>query len=143
MMAARLWVAGVLVALVTGIGGCGSSSSTGDGGGAGQGGGTSCADLEAQYMTAFAAATTCTVGAAGQCAQLASSSLSPCFIDCMTYVQSATALNSLKARWTAAGCGQKVTVCPAIACVMPTAGSCATGDGGAGMCVSAAPFGTN
>jgi predicted small lipoprotein YifL len=136
----------VLAALaVAAVAGCGSSSTTGngDGGGAGTGGGASCADLEAQYTSAFAAASACTVGVAGQCAQLASSTLSPCFVDCMTYVQNPTALDALKSRWTAAGCGQKVTVCPAIACLKPTAGSCAAGDGGAGMCVSAAPFGAN
>jgi hypothetical protein len=57
----------------------------------------------------------------------------------MTYVQNATTLNDLKSRWTAAGCGQKMTICPAIACLRPTAGNCVAGDGGAGVCVSTAP----
>jgi hypothetical protein len=128
------------LALVGGAG-CGSSApSSGDGGGAGASGGASCADLEAEYASGFAAASACTAGAAGQCAALASTALSPCFVDCVTYVQNATALNGLKARWTAAGCGQKTTVCPAIACLKPAAGTCAAGDGGAGTCVSAAPF---
>jgi hypothetical protein len=125
---------GCLVAALGALG-CGSSPSSGDGGGA-----ASCADLEAQYQSAFPAASACTVGAAGQCAAMASSELSPCFVDCTTFVQNATALNALKSRWTAAGCANKVTVCPAIACLKPTAGNCAAGDGGAGMCVSAAPF---
>jgi hypothetical protein len=118
----------------------GTSGSGGQGGGGGTGGAASCDDLANQYTAALPAANACTVGAAGQCAKSVSGSLSPCFIDCMTYVQTDTALNDLKARWMAAGCNATPQVCPAIACLMPTAGTCAKGDGGAGMCVSAAPF---
>ena len=80
------------------------------------------------------------MGAANQCAVQASTALSPCFIDCFTYVQDATTLNSLKMRWMAAGCASKVTICPAIACLVPTSGTCAKGSGNTAMCVSAAPF---
>ncbi|HVU49528.1 MAG TPA: hypothetical protein VHL80_02515, partial [Polyangia bacterium] len=119
----------------------GTTGSGGQGGGGGAGGAASCDDLASRYAAALMAASACTAGAANQCAMLVSSSLSPCFLDCMTYVQSDAGLADLKARWTAAGCGARPQVCPAIGCLVPTAGTCARGDGGAGMCVSAALFG--
>jgi hypothetical protein len=121
-----------------GQGGGGSTGSAGHGAG-GAGGAASCDDLAAQYMTALTAAQACTVGAAGQCTMQASTSLSPCFLNCMTYVQDATTLTDLKGRWMAAGCDAKPQVCPAIACLQPTAAACSAA-AGAGMCVSAAPF---
>jgi hypothetical protein len=121
-------------------GGGGHGGAGGTTGGGGTGGAASCDDLMSQYATALVAANACTVGASGQCAVMASSSLSPCFVNCTTYVQNATTLNDLKTRWMAAGCANKVQVCPAIACLLPTAGTCVAGDGGAGTCVSAAPF---
>jgi hypothetical protein len=129
-----------------GQGGTGATGGAGHGGGgggvAGQdgGAGASCDELASQYVTALVVASACTVGAANQCALLVSSSLSPCFVNCMTFVHDATPLGDLEARWKAAGCDSKPTVCPAIACLMPTAGTCAAGDGGAGQCVSAAAF---
>ena len=126
----------------TGAAGHGSAGTTGNAGhgGGGAGGAASCDDLASQYQAALVTASACTVGAAGQCAVKVSSSLSPCFVNCMTYVQDGAGLDDLKGRWMTAGCATKPQVCPAIACVQPTAGSCAHGDGGSGMCVSAAPF---
>jgi hypothetical protein len=123
-----------------GQGSGGTTGSAGHGGSGGAGGAASCDDLAAQYATALMAAQACTVGAAGQCAMQASQSLSPCFVGCMTYVQNATTLTDLKGRWMAAGCNAKPQVCPAIACLQPTAANCSGSDGGPGMCVSAAPF---
>ena len=83
------------------------------------------------------------MGAPNQCTVKVSSSLSPCFVNCMTYVQDGAGLDDLKSRWMAAGCATKPQVCPALACVQPTAGSCAHGNGDTGpMCVSAAPLAT-
>jgi hypothetical protein len=136
-----------------GTGGAGTTDAGGHGsggtGGAGAGhdggadGGTSCDDLATQYATALVAASACTVGGASQCAVMVSSSLSPCFVGCMTFVQDATPLGDLKARWMTAGCDSQVTVCPAIACLNPSTATCAPSDGGAGRCVSAAAFSTN
>jgi hypothetical protein len=130
-----------------GHGGAGSPGTAGHGGGGSPGhdggadAGASCAELENAYASALTAARACMPGMAGQCAKLASTSLSPCFVGCMTYVQDATAVDDLKTQWTAKGCGNGTFVCPAIACLQPTAGSCAAGDGGGGLCVSASPFG--
>jgi hypothetical protein len=117
-----------------GHGGAGSTGSAGHDGGADAG--ATCSDLETQYSTAMTEAQRCKVGAAGQCAQAASSSLSPCFFNCMTYVNDASTLNALKAQWLAAGCAnQRVGFCPAIACLKPTPGNCVAASGG-GMCSS-------
>jgi hypothetical protein len=125
-----------------GHGAAGATGAAGHGAG-GTGGAPSCDDLASQYQAALVPASACTVGAANQCGVKVSSSLNPCFIDCMTYVQDGAHLDDLKSQWMTAGCGAKPQVCPAIACLQPTAASCAHGDGGAGMCVSAAPFTTN
>ncbi len=72
-----------------------------------------------------------------QCQQSVDSSLSVCPSNCMTFVNDASALNDLKARWQSAGCASQGHVaCPAIACVQPTKGSCIAADGGGGMCTS-------
>jgi len=118
-----------------GNGGGGSMANGGSNGGAGSTGagghdasvevrGTSCTDLQSQYAAALPAARSCTVGASDQCGQLVSSELSPCFSNCMTYVQDATMLNALKDAWIAAGCNNQGPIaCPAIACLAPTKGS--------------------
>jgi hypothetical protein len=130
----------------SGGGGTGNAGSSGDGGVAGKGGagssghngdgGQTCSDLQAQYASALVAARSCDVKAAGQCSHLVSSSLSPCFLNCMTNVNDAAALNELKAKWTQAGCNSVPVACPAIACLQPTGNMCAAADGGGGTCVS-------
>jgi hypothetical protein len=75
------------------------------------------------------------VGASGQCGQEVSADLSPCFSNCMIYVNDATTLNAIKAKWLAAGCQNVgLIACPAIACVQPAMGVCNPGDGGGGVC---------
>jgi hypothetical protein len=120
----------------TGAAGHGTSGTTGHDGGAPDSG-SSCTDLQTQYGEALAAARTCTVGAANQCAQAASSWLSPCFSNCLTYVDDASALNQIKSAWVAAGCANQGPIaCPAIACIQPLMGNCVATDGGGGVCSS-------
>jgi hypothetical protein len=148
----------VLVVLGFGLGGgCGSVLVPSDGGGgsagsgaAGHGGagtggvggqrtdsGVSCTDLQNEYTAAMSLAQTCEVDASGQCQQLASTSLSPCFVNCMTYVNDASDLDAIKQSWTAAGCDSLVGMaCPAIACLQPTQGLCVASDGGGAVCSS-------
>jgi hypothetical protein len=126
-------------------GGAGATGSAGaigtaghGGGGAGGATGATCSDLAAQYSTALTAARSCTAGAAGQCAQMVSGSLSVCFSNCQTFVNNASTLNTLKAQWLADGCANQGPVaCPAIACLQPTQGRCVAGDGGGATCMSA------
>jgi hypothetical protein len=123
-------------------GSAGSGHDGGNAGGGGQGGsGASCSDLQNQYGAAFADAQMCTVGASGQCAQLASAELSPCGFGCTYYVDDTTTLNTIKAEWQAAGCDSLVGVeCPAIGyvCTTPRVGTCLAADGGGGKCVTTA-----
>ena len=117
----------------------GNSGGTGgtshDDGGQPADGGVSCTDLENAYAAALPAARSCDVAAAGQCQQSVSSSLSPCFVNCMTYVNNASTLNKLKLTWQQGGCNSLVGIlCPAIACIAPTAGVCGATDGGGGVC---------
>lgn len=148
----------VLVGLALPLGGaCGSVLGTNDGGGgaaggtsgrggagAGKGGnggaggtaGVSCSDLATQYTDALPAAQSCDLNASGECHQLVSSSLSPCFVNCMTYVNDSSALNAIKASWVQAGCNNVNVLCPAIACLQPTNNVCLVGDGGSGTCSS-------
>jgi uncharacterized protein YceK len=126
-----------------GHGGAGSTGSAGHDGGAGDGS-VSCSDLAGQYGGALTAARSCTVGAANQCQQAVSSSLSPCFSNCLTYVEDATTVNALKAQWVNAGCANQGPIaCPAIACLQPTMGNCVATDGGGGMCSSTSGLPTN
>jgi len=112
----------------------GSDGGFGDGGGQQVDSGVTCADLETRYADALPAARSCDVNAIGQCQQLVSSSLSPCFVNCTTYVNTALTLNAIKASWLQAGCNQTVVMCPLIACIKPSAGVCASTDGGSGTC---------
>ncbi len=125
-----------------GAGGSAGGSHGGAGGGSGGAGGqvadggVSCTDLENQYQAALPAARSCDVNAIGQCQQPVSSSLSPCFVNCMTYVNNALTLNAIKASWVQAGCNQIVAICPLIACIQPKAGVCVAADAGGGTCSS-------
>lgn len=157
----RLNLSLVLATLALGLGvGCGSVSSLNDGGGGnggsgagagaagqggatgqagqgGAGGGPSCGDLSAQYGDALPAAQRCEIGATGQCKKLVSSSLSPCFVNCMTYANDDSTLNNIKQSWVQAGCNNVAVLCPAIACLQPTNDTCVMGDGGGGVCSTA------
>ena len=119
-----------------GTGGHGGAAGGGNSGGSGGTGGVSCGDLATQYTDALPAAQSCDVKASGECQQLVSSSLSPCFVTCMTYVNDSTALNAIKASWEQAGCNNVAVLCPAIACLQPTNNMCLVGDAGSGVCSS-------
>jgi hypothetical protein len=96
----------------------------------------SCGDLATQYADALPAAQQCDANLGGQCQKLASSSLSPCFVNCMTYVNDLSILSTIKASWLQAGCNNVPVICPAIACLQPTNDVCVVGDGGGGVCSS-------
>jgi hypothetical protein len=96
----------------------------------------SCGDLSTQYANALPAAQSCDLSASGRCQQLVSSSLSPCFVNCRTYVNDPSTLNAIKASWKQAGCNNVAVLCPAIACLQPTNNMCLVGDGGSGACSS-------
>lgn len=115
----------------------GSGGQGGTGGSPGDGGLSTCADLQNAYEDALNAERTCTVGSSTDCQQLVSSSLSPCFTNCKTYVNDATTLNAIELKWEQAGCGNVAVACPAIAClVVHTNGMCIATDGGPGFCSS-------
>ncbi len=123
----------------TGAGGGsgGTGGASGDGGAQPVDGGASCTDLQSEYADALPAARSCDPAAVGQCQQSVSSSLSPCFVNCMTYVNDASTLNEIKLAWQQAGCNSLVGIlCPAIACIAPTAGACTATDGGSSECTS-------
>ena len=105
--------------LGNGTGKCsfGTSAAGGDGGtGATDGGSSECGTLEQLYQTALAAAETCTVGASGQCSQGAPSDLSPCYRNCVAYVNDATELNTILDEWDRLGCQNTSVLCDMIAC---------------------------
>jgi hypothetical protein len=119
-----------------GAGGGGATGTGGGGAGGSTDGGPSCGDLMDLYTQAMKQAQSCDVGATGQCQQMASGSLSPCFVNCMTYVNDATVLNAIKQTWEAEGCNNVKVLCPAIACIQPTNSMCVAADGGGGVCSS-------
>jgi hypothetical protein len=119
------------------IGAAGHGGATGQAGHGGAGGGPSCDDLSAQYADAMPAAQRCEVGATSQCKKPVSSYLSPCSVNCMTYVNEDSTLNNIKQSWVQAGCDNVAVACPAIACLQPTSSTCVVGDGGGGVCSSA------
>jgi len=96
----------------------------------------SCGDLATQYANALPAAQSCDTNASGECQQSVSSSLSPCFLNCMTYVNDPTALDVIKASWEQAGCDNVDVLCPAALCVQPTNNMCLIGDAGSATCSS-------
>ena len=118
-----------------GTGGHGGAAGGGNSGGSGGTGGVSCGDLATQYTDALPAAQSCDLNTSQQCQQFVSSSLSPCFVNCMTYVNDPSILNAIKASWEQAGCNNVAVLCPAIACLQPTNNMCLVGDGG-GVCSS-------
>jgi hypothetical protein len=121
-----------------GAGGGQGGAAAGGRPGTGGAGGASCSELANRYSAALRAAQSCDVSAGQQCQQLVSASLSPCSINCMTYVNDSSTLDAIKASWEQAGCNDFVVLCPAIACLQPTNGMCVAGDGGSGTCSSSA-----
>ena len=114
--------------------GAGGSGTAGAGGnGAGGQSGLTCDELVAEYAKAVPAARACSPGAANQCMQRATATLTYC-TGCPSYVNDAKELTAIRAQWTAQGCAVP-TVCPAIACVAVVE-TCVATDGGApgGIC---------
>ena len=114
-----------------GAGGAGTAGAGGNG--AGGQSGLTCDELVAEYAKAVPAARACSPGAANQCMQRATATLTYC-TGCPSYVNDAKELTAIRAQWTAQGCAVP-TVCPAIACVAVVE-SCVATDGGApgGIC---------
>jgi hypothetical protein len=137
-------VNGVCAPDPTGVGVCGYGSGTGGSSGRGGTGGSAvdggqpdlCAALRLKYASVLAAATSCTPGAANQCAQAVVPTLSPCVNNCNVYVNDATALNDVRALWQQEGCGNVAVACPASQCLGTTNDGCWPTDGGAGVCAT-------
>jgi hypothetical protein len=126
--------------------GTGGSPSGGHGGkgaggsGTGGNGGQSCDALDSDYNSALTAAMKCTLGGANQCQQLVNRSLS--CPGCKQYVNDTTTLTALQTEWDARGCSAAPRVCPAIACLIPTASVCTSNPTGGGPGPSAGTSGT-
>ena len=110
----------------TGTGGSATGGHGAGGSGTGGGGGKSCGMLESDYGAALSAAKKCNPGATGQCQELVNSSLS--CPGCKQYVNDTTALSAIQAEWDDQNCGSTPHVCPAIACLVPTASVCTSSD---------------
>jgi hypothetical protein len=117
----------------------GSSGATGGTSGAGgsatDGGLSACGTLVAEYAAVMVGAKSCTAGAAGQCAQLVPTSLTPC-ATCTDYVTDSSVLLAIQQKWDAAGCANVAVLCPAIACRAPTSSMCLPSDAGGAVCSS-------
>jgi len=120
-----------------GEGGTSGQGAAGQSGAGGQGGGNqTCADLQAQYTSALAAARACNPDRPGQCQQRVDTSVS--CKTCQTYVNDTTELDAIAASWSAAGCDQMHTICP-LACVSPQPSHCAgsnAAQSGGGTCTT-------
>jgi hypothetical protein len=129
---------------VSGAGGTSGTTATGGRGGTGgaigaggstvDGGLSTCGTLESEYAAALISASSCTAGAAAQCAQQVLSSLSPCNSGCARFVTDRSVLDGIRQKWDAAGCGNVKVLCPAIACTPATGGMCVPGDAGESVC---------
>ena len=115
--------------------GTGGSGGKGGQGGTGGQGAETCDQYVADYANALAEARACTVGATDQCQQNAPGTLSYCTGCPQVVVNDAAPLTAIRAQWTAAGCAVP-TVCPAIACVVPSMRTCVATDAGpsGGIC---------
>ena len=121
--------------------GTGGDRGTGTGGDKGKNdGGESCGQLESDYGVALTDAKACTPGAANQCQEPVNSSLS--CPGCKQYVNDSTMLEAIAAAWDAANCGATPHACPAIACVLPTQGVCASTSPNNGPNAGASPGGS-
>jgi hypothetical protein len=98
-----------------------------------------CADLMAQYDTAFTQANVCDPTAANQCQQPVQGPT--CLGNCGTLVEDPTAADAIVTRMINLGCAHPLA-CP---CPAPQSYSCAPADGGGGTCVGsfATPHRTN
>ncbi len=95
----------------------------------------SCSVLETQYLDTVAGAQSCDLNGAGQCQKQVSAALSSC-PTCMTYVNDATTVNSIKSVWEQLGCNRAETdPCPPLSCTQPASGTCVASDAG-GTCAS-------
>ena len=128
-----------------GISGMGATGGTsGAGGVAADGGLSSCGTLVAEYAAVLVGARSCTAGAAGQCGQAVSPSLSPCDSGCTELVTDSSVLDSIRAEWEAAGCGDVPVNCPRIACPPGVIATCVPSDAGGSVCLtSPQPISTN
>ncbi len=126
-----------------GTGGSGATGgSSGSGGASGDGGAAGCGSLASDYAKALVAAKSCDPGASNPCSQPVPASLSPCSaLSCVAYVNDATQLNAIHEQWQQAGCANVAVLCPAIACVKPSAGVCLPTDGGGSSCSVTYPLG--
>jgi hypothetical protein len=117
----------------------GTGGTSGTGGNSGTGGSPGdipCSTLAAEYAAVLPGASSCTANAAGQCAQLMPTALSPC-PTCQTYVTDRTVLDKIWSQWDANGCSTvPAVVCPAIACTTPTNAICVPSDAGGSFCLS-------
>jgi hypothetical protein len=123
-----------------GVGGHGGGhvgGAGGPGGAGGQGGGQhadagqTCDEIKAAFDQALVAAMSCTLGAQNQCQAMALIAPLGSCPGCAQYVNDATTLDALRSQWSAQQCSQPMP-CPAIACALPRAVTCAAGDGSAG-----------
>lgn len=107
-----------------GVGGGGGLGHVGAGeyGGDGNNAGETCAQIVSDYAVAEIAARKCTLGAADQCEMKAALGLGPCE-GCREYVNDATTLSAIAARWTARGCSNQTGGC-AVACGALAASTC-------------------
>jgi hypothetical protein len=80
-----------------------------------------CLDLERQYATAFTVAAACTPGAADQCRQPVTRTLT---CGCPAFVNDASGLEPIRARWRASGCDACITNCTPFVCPPAPASTC-------------------
>jgi hypothetical protein len=64
-----------------------------------------CGSLLMRYATALTATQYCTAGAADQCTKTVPSTLNPCLMSCVTYMNDTTVVDSILAEWQSQGCG--------------------------------------
>jgi hypothetical protein len=115
-------------------GALGTGGTTGTGGATGTGGsgGPSCAQIQAAYKTALAAARQCFVGSTNQCQKMVTNALG-CG-GCPTFVNDDAGLSQYENEWNQAECNQNL-VCTDGACLAPTGATCKASDAGGGTCV--------
>jgi len=115
-------------------GGGATGGTTGSGGSPVDGGLSSCGTFASEYAAVLIGARSCTAGAAGQCGQQVSSSLSPCSGGCTQFVTESSVLNTIQQQWRTAGCADVPVLCPLIACAPATSAACVASDAGGSVC---------
>ncbi len=81
-----------------------------------------CQTLESDYSSALLKARACNVNIKLQCQMKVTSGLK--CPGCVTFVNTTTELDDIRAKWMDAGCASCRRLCPAIACSPPTSGVC-------------------